>query len=401
VLGNEYDIDGQVQLSGIVRSAMDSQRMYNYWVSAETETIALAPRAPFIGVEGQFEGHEATWRSANVRNWAYMEYKGIALGGQPAPPPQRQVYEPAIQAITQARLMAADDLKATTGIYDAALGARSNETSGRAILSRQRESDTSTFHYPYNLSLAIRHAGRVMLDLIPTIYAEERVMRIVGDDGDEEQVTINAPHKDGRGVEHLYDVTVGTYDVVVSTGPSFASKRQEAVESMVQVSQAYPQLLQTAGDLFVKNMDWPGAQDIAARLRKTIPPALLDEQGTTPEEQVQQLQAAAQQMSQQLQALNAYAQQRERCQQIEQEARTKGAELALKEQELQMKQDLETQKLALEAQKIELERIKVLMSADTEPDETASALELLATRLTDLEMTIQPAMAERNGEAHG
>jgi len=399
VLGQEWDIDGKVDLSGIVRGAKDSQRMYNYWVSAETETIALAPRAPFIGVEGQFEGHEMSWRTANTRNWPYLEYKAKAIGGQPAPPPQRNVFEPPIQAISQARLMAADDLKATTGIYDAALGARSNETSGRAILSRQRESDSATYHYPYNLAIALRHAGRVLLDLIPSIYSQQRVMRIIGDDGDERQVTLNTPHVDERGVRRLYDVTSGTYDVIVATGPSFASKRQEAVEAMVQVSQAYPQLLQVAGDLFVKNMDWPGASDIAARLRKTIPPELLDEQGATPEEQVQQLQQAMQQMTQQLEALNAYAQQAEQqgqqaqqeAQQAQQQLKDKSAELALKQQEMQLKNDLDTQRLALDAQKLELERIKVLLEA-----QMADAQQALAEQKVAIEALARAAEADND-----
>ena len=405
VLGTEIDLDGKVELSGIVRGAKDSQRMYNYWVSAETETIALAPRAPFIGVEGQFEGHEHQWQTANVRNWPYLEYKPRAVGGVPVGPPQRNVFEPPIQAISQARLMAADDLKATTGIYDAALGARSNEISGRAILSRQRESDSATYHFPYNLAIAIRHAARLMLDLIPPIYSDQRVMRIIGDDGDERQVTLNVPYKDERGVQRLYDVTTGTYDVVVSTGPSYASKRQEAVEAMVQVSQAFPQLLQVAGDLFIKNMDWPGASDIAARLRKTIPQELLDEQGTTPEEQVQQLQAGMQQMTQQLEALNAYAQQSEQqlqqaqqaLQHATQQAQSKAAELALRQQEMELKNNLDMQRLALDAQELELERIKVLLLGQGRDAEMALAQQKVAIAALTSAAEADEERLQRNG----
>lgn len=388
VLGEELDIEGKVTLSGLVRYAKDSQRMYNYWVSSETETIALAPRAPWIGAEGQFEGHERQWLTANQRNWPYLEYKIKSVDGRPVGPPQRNVFEPPIQAISQARLLAADDLKATTGIYDAALGARSNEISGRAILSRQRESDTATFHYPANLAIAMRHAGRILIDLIPAIYNRERVVRIVGEDGDERQVTVNAPYQDEAGVERLYDLASGKYDVVVHTGPSFASKRQEAVDAMVQISQAYPQLLQVAGDLFVKNMDWPGAQEIASRLRKTIPREVLDEEGASPEDQVQQLRATAQQLQQQLEAIHAYAQQ---CEQQAQELAQENAKLQqnvnLKEQELQLKNDLETQKLALEAQKLELERIKLLLDAESDDSEARQALGALEQRLQTLEVS--------------
>lgn len=403
VLGDEVDVDGRVQLSGIVRHAKDSQRMYNYWVSAETETIALAPRAPYVGAEGQFEGQEQKWQSANTRNWPYLEYRPRSLGGQLAPPPQRQVFEAPVQAITQARQMAADDLKATTGIYDAALGNRSNETSGRAILSRQRESDTATFHYPSNLAVAMRHAGRILLDLIPAVYDKPRVCRIIADDGEERTVTINAPCQE-KGIDKLYDVTTGRYDVVVDTGPSFASKRQEAVEAMVQVGQAYPPLLQLAGDLFVRNMDWPGAREIADRLRRTVPPELLGDanEGIEPEQQVQQLQQAMQQASQQLQAMNAYAQQAEQqaqqvaqeLEQLKQQMQSKMMDHQLKQQEMQLKNDLDLQRLALDSQKVELERIKLLMAAE-DADEAAAdnadvgqAIDMVATRLVDLERTL-------------
>ena len=135
--------------------------MFNYWKSAETEAIALAPRTPFIGAEGQFEGHEGKWANANRRNFAYLEYKPTTLDdGKPAPPPQRNSFEPAVAAITQAAMLASEDLKATTGIYDAALGNRSNETSGIAITARTSQAQTSNFHYIDNLSRALKHTGR-------------------------------------------------------------------------------------------------------------------------------------------------------------------------------------------------------------------------------------------------
>ncbi len=281
VLGEEYDIDGKRILEGVVRQAKDPQRMYNYWASAETETIALAPRAPWVGAAGQFEGYEAQWKTANVRNHAFLEYNPLSHNGTPVGPPQRNVFEPPVQAISNARMMAAEDLKATTGIYDAALGARSNEKSGVAIQRRSLQAQTSNFHFMDNLSKSIRHAGRVCIDLIPKVYDTARAVRILAEDGQEEIVRINEVFKH-KGKLVTYNLGAGKYDVTVNTGPTFETKRQEAVQSMIDLTRAYPQAAQLAADIMVKNMDWPGAQEIAERLRKALPPGIAEEKDKKP-----------------------------------------------------------------------------------------------------------------------
>lgn len=276
VLGEEEIIDGKRYLAGIIRPAKDSQRMYNYWASAETETIALAPRAPFIGVEGQFEGYEEQWKTANTRNHAYLEYKAKTIGGEAAPAPQRNVYEPPVQAITQARAQSADDLKATTGIYDASLGNRSNETSGVAIQRRNTQAQTSNFHFIDNLSRSLRHAGRIIVSWIPKIYDTAQVVRVIGEDGEIDMVKVNQIFEEnGEQKSHFLDT--GRYDVTVDTGPSFQTKRQESVASMLDLTRALPQAMANALDLVVRNMDWPGAQEIAERIKKTLPPNITDD----------------------------------------------------------------------------------------------------------------------------
>lgn len=304
VLGDEAEVDGKIVLSSLIRPAKDSQRMYNYWASAETEAIALAPKAPFIVAEGQIEGYESDWQAANVKNLPYLTYKPQSVGGAVLGAPQRQTAEPAIQAISHARLMSADDIKATTGLYDASLGARSNEQSGRAIMARQREGDNATFHFQDNLARSIRHCGRIILSLIPTIYDTARIVRIVGLDGEAESVQINAPTKRG-GVERVFDVTTGLYDVVVATGPSYTTKREQSVAAMLELAKAYPPLMELAGDLVVKAMDWPGSEALAERLQAALPPELRpqdDEQGGPNPQQMQQ---AMQAMSQQHEQLTA------------------------------------------------------------------------------------------------
>lgn len=309
VIGDEYDVNGMVDLKGMVRDARDPQRMYNYWISAETETIALAPKAPFVGVEGQFEGHETKWNSANRRNWPYLEYKNKSLNGQNAPPPQRQVLEPPIQAIAIAARQADNDLKATTGLYDASLGERGPEESGRAILARQKQGDMSTSHWMDNLLRSIRFLGRQLVQLIPKIYDVPRVLRIVGADNQPSMVMVHAGNEEAiddtaipEGVKGIYDIGVGRYDVTATVGPSYQSRRQEAVNAMLAFIQAFPPAAPAMGDVLAENMDWPGASTVAKRLKRMVPPQLLSEEGDGASvEQMSQQVAQAKQMLEALQ----------------------------------------------------------------------------------------------------
>lgn len=282
VYGDELDVDGEVIREGVIRHAKDSQRMYNYWKSTETETIALAPKAPFIVAEGQIpREYEPLWKTANKKSHAFLPYKPTDHKGQLVPPPQRNSFEPPVAAITNASLHAAEDLKATTGIYDAALGAKSNETSGVAIQRRNQQAQTSNYHLIDNLTRSIRHCGRILVDLIPKIYDTARAARIIGEEGEQEVIRINEEFEH-RGRKVHYNLGVGKYDVVVETGPSFATKRQEAAVSMEGLAKAYPQIMQVAGDLMVKNMDWPGASEIAERLKKTLPPGIAEDKDKKP-----------------------------------------------------------------------------------------------------------------------
>lgn len=305
VLGDELEVDGQVILEGVIRHAKDQQRMLNVFVSTETEAIGLTPKAPWIVAEGQLENREKEWKASNSETQAFLTYKPTSLNGQPVPPPQRNFAEANTQAITNARLLVQDDMKALVGIFDSALGQHSNETSGIAIRARQNQSGTANYHLVDNLTRTIRHLGRVLVDLIPKVYDAPRVARIIGEDGTEKTVWLNQKFKDpNTGEELLYDLSIGKYDVRVTAGPSYATKRQEAAASMMQLAQADPTLNQKAGDLIVKNMDWPGAQEIADRLKKFLPPQAQDEDkggGQIPPQvqaQMQQIKGAMDQQSQ-------------------------------------------------------------------------------------------------------
>ena len=316
VVGNEFEVDGRMYVSGLVRNAKDAQRMYNYWVSQEAEMLALAPKAPFIGYGGQFEGYEQQWKTANTNNWPYLEVNPDVTDGQGAvlPLPQRAQPPMASSGLLQAKAGAAEDIKSATGQYNASLGMTSNERSGKAILARQKESDVGTYHYVDNLARAIRHIGRQLIDLIPKIYDTERIARIIGEDGEPSTVKMNPTqeepvkkivNQEGVVIDKIYNPGVGKYDVRVITGPGYATKRQEALESMAQLLQGNPQLWQVAGDLFVKNMDWPGAQDLAKRFQKTLDPKVLADEDnpalSAANQQIQAMQAEMQNMFNMLQ----------------------------------------------------------------------------------------------------
>jgi len=313
IVGNEFEVDGRLYVSGLVRNAKDAQRMYNYWVSQEAEMLALAPKAPFIGYGGQFEGYENQWKTANTTNWPYLEVNPDVTDGAGSilPLPQRAQPPMASSGLLQAKAGASEDIKSTTGQYDASLGMRSNERSGKAILARQREGDVGTYHYGDNLARGVRHIVRQLVDLIPKVYDTQRVARIIGMDGETKMVKLNPDQPEAVRkitdqnnpdvvIEKIYNPNVGKYDVVVATGPGYATKRQEALEAMAQLLQGNPQLWQVAGDLFVKNMDWPGAQEMAKRFAKTIDPKLMEDGDKSPELQMaeQQMQAMGQEMEQ-------------------------------------------------------------------------------------------------------
>lgn len=307
VTGEEMQVEDKIIRTSVIRHAKDAQRMYNYASSTQTEVIALQPKAPFIGTVNQFAGLEKHWAAANRSTAAFLPYNPDTK----APgPPLRSQPPVASQGLAAEIAKAAEDMKATTGIYDAGLGNRSSETSGVAIRQRQMESDTSTSIYADNLAKSIEQCGRIVVDMIPRVYDTERVVRLVGDDDQEKMETINAldfqltaygdfvPVK----VNHL---DIGRYDVRVSVGPNYATRRQETAESMMQFVQAFPPAGQVAGDLMAKAMDWPDADKIAERLRKTLPPGIISPDELEPEEQqamLQQQQAAQQEQQAQMQA---------------------------------------------------------------------------------------------------
>lgn len=310
VPGEDVMIEDERYTTGIVRRARDAQRAYNYAMSTNIETMAMQPKNPWLVGRNAIDGYEDMYASANQKNYAYLPYNETDEQGNPTGAPTRQ---PPAQPNTAAMSLmetSNGDLQATIGQMGASLGEVTNERSGLAIHNRQKAGDMATYHFVDNMAQAVRHVGRIIVDLIPVVYDTERVARIMGEDGDAEQVTISPgaeQQTEGEGIERIYDVGVGKYDVAVSTGPSFNTKRQEAFESMSAIIDGNPQLWTVIGDLMVKNMDWPGADEMAERLHNIIPPEVRgeeDEMGAL-QQQLAESQQVAQEMEMQLNALMA------------------------------------------------------------------------------------------------
>lgn len=274
VIGEEIRIGRRIVRHGVIRFAKAPQRIYNYMSSAEIEVTALQPKSPFIGTEKNFEQYQDVWENANRKNYPYLPYTPDPANGNA--PPQR--VQPAVssQGITAGIERAARDMQSVIGIYNASLGAASNETSGRAVIARQREGDTGTFVYIDNWTRAIKYTGKILVDLIPKIYDTERVLRILGEDGKLEKIEINKVQgMDENGNMRLFnDVTSGAYDVAIQMGPSYATKREEARDGMVAFMQANPAVAPLIGDLYAKAQEWPLAEEIGERLETMLPPSV-------------------------------------------------------------------------------------------------------------------------------
>ena len=360
VKGNEFWINGKKETYGAVRPSKDAQKSYNWLVSIQTQMIASAPLAPFVGFKGQFKDVEHQWRDVNVAPIAYLEVDSKDSNGNQQALPQRMNSEPAIQAISATRMAAGDDIKAVFGVFDAALGNRSNETSGTAILARTAQANISNYHFYDNLIRSVTQLGKIMVQVIPTFYDTERVVRIVNENGTREMETINTT--DSRTGKPKFDFSIGKYDVVIQTGPNYATRRQEAATEMSTLIGAYPNAGPLIADLAADAMDWPGSTLVAKRLRAAVPPEILaatgenDDNTMEPAAKAAMLATQLKQATDALKAINAHAQQ------VEQELKNEKMENTLLKQKsdvalakAEMDKNLKNRELDLEEAQTELQ----------------------------------------------
>ena len=283
VVGEEIYVGEKVVRSSVIRHAKDPAQLYNYWSSADAELVALQPKAPYIGTKKQFEGLEDIWAAANDSNEAFLYYNP----DEKAPGPPQRAQPPVSSAgMAQQAMKAVEDMKATTGIYDAGLGNKSNEQSGVAIRQRQMESDVANSIYSDNLAKSIAYCGRILVDMIPKIYDTKRIVRVLGKNDTEKLETINVKAFElGVGPVDINNLNLGKYDVRVSVGPNYSTRRQETSESMMNFVKQFPESAGLVGDLIADAMDWPNKDQFVERLRKTLPPEMREQEDMSPEDQ--------------------------------------------------------------------------------------------------------------------
>lgn len=308
ILGKERNIEGKTYRRGLIRDAKDPQKLVNYWETSTAETVALAPKAPWIGTAKQFEGFETDYAIANQENLPFLKYNPDVSAGVLAPPPARNhPGDPPIALFTQ-RASAHENLKQVIGMFAADIGDRGREVSKAAITQRQKPGDIGTYAFLDNLAKGIAYSGKIINEMIPEVYDTERDIRLRNMDGTETSVPINTtvgsamnaikanpewykgmdPNKLQQAVaKHgekasFNDISVGRYSVVVTVGPSYATQRQESVENLFRLTQTSPKLMQLAADLIVENMDFKDADKLAMRFRRTLPPGLAPPQEGDP-----------------------------------------------------------------------------------------------------------------------
>src|SRR5208282_1443328 len=360
VYGDQTNIEGETIRQGLTDRMQDSQQMYNFLITMAAEAAALQPKAPWLVPEGAIDQRERDWGMANTKNLPYLVYRATDEMGKPLPPPQRSSPDVDVQGMLGQAALFQQDMRLVSGVPDPTAQMQTQDQSGRAILAKERVSATSTYHFVDNLSRALRYTGRILLDAIPHYYDTQRTLMLLREDGSQYKTTVNqaqpqtAPVLDMHGnmiqepqvLPPFNDLTTGKYDCVVDTGPSYASKRVEFVNSVMDLTQSNPALWQVAGDLLVKNMDWPGAEDVADRLKVMLPPPILqmvaqksnDPQVTAMAAQMQQLQQDSQQhQTQVLQEKASSAKMSVQMAMKDQDVQQKQAEIAASIQEQQMK----------------------------------------------------------------
>lgn len=429
-IGEETVIDGVMDRKGHTRSQIDAQRTYNYWSSAAVEQVALQSKVPYIADMRAIGNFTKYWDTANTVNWAYLPYSGVADDGQPVQPPQRTEPPAMSAAYVQGMQIARQDLMDVTGQFQSELGMPSNERSGIAIQQRQRQGDQATYHYIDNQAKMIRQVGRILLDLIPKIYDVARVMKVMGEDGSEQDVLvtqgtprchqlihiptgqpvtqeqqeqIQAGQK-MQGIMCVFNPSVGKYDVEADVGPSFGTQRQEAANALTQIVQQTG-AWQVFGDMWAQNSDFPGADELAERLRRGLPPQY--QPGPTQREQ--QLQQALQQTNQNaqqvLQKANAQIATLQ-AQVVHAEERLKGkaGELAIKVMDQENKAyGMETDRLKAVGQ-IDPHALQIVVRqllTDMMQTDIIPHLQAHAQIQADIQQTMAPPMPQDGGQPGG
>lgn len=310
VLGKEVVVEEKRRLFSAVHFSLDSQKLINATGSGIAEQLQLSTRAPYVGPKGAMK--DKRWDD-NTQNWSKLEYEPYDDEGRPLPPPQRNVYEAPIQALTQAKMVYTDDIRKSIGYVDGLVNPSQSDLSGIAVKRRDAQSDLANFHFEDNLVRSQWHGGRILLDLLQKYIDTPRAMRILAPDGTVSMQAVTMAMDGGivpevkgfEGQPHIR-MDVGKYDVTISTGPGYASRLESEIDVLLKSFAADPQLWGIAGDLLFKAMGYP---DLEARLRMALPPQIQEALASKEANISPAAQAKIMQLAQQNQALQQQMQQ--------------------------------------------------------------------------------------------
>jgi len=356
VEGVKTIVDGKVYYTGIYEDMLSTQVLYNYATNTAIELAESAPISPFVGDSRAFKGFEKYYDEANTKNFGYLPYNGVGDNDQPIPPPQRLQNSADLSSAVNLIQMAEQNFYGTSGIYPASLGQESNEKSGKAIIARQREGDVSTSNYSDAFARALQYGGVIFKDLAKKIYDGAREIQVMSEDKKTRSVKINKRYKDEKtGKPMHFDLTEGDYEVMVTTGASYTTKREEAREAQIQLFQAAPAAMLPALPMIIRNMDWPGADKTADAVERGLPPELRD-----PEQMEEQMRDIPPIVAQQLQQAQQIIEQLgAQLQQSQQELADKQADLQLKDADLQLKQQELQKDMASDTMKNQTDQMKL------------------------------------------
>lgn len=378
VWGKEAVVDGERRTYSLVRPAKDAQRLVNLYVSNIAEQIALVPKTPYMVAEGQLAGREMEWQTVNNSPRAFVQYKrfvdGVDMGR-----PEREMAEPPIQALSIGLGQAIDAMKASMGIFDASLGNASNEKSGVAIRERKQQTNIANFHFQDNQARSRKALGDILLELYPIIYGDRQMVTGRTEDGKTVSMRLDGPFDDPfTGEKRVIDLRSPKMQCAVSTAPSYTSQKQESLAVFLEVMKSDPEFFMYGRDKFWRNIEAPGASEIADRAEKLLPPQLQKQNGQQqiPPE-VQQMMAQLEQQNQALMATveGLTAEQEAKAQEIASRERIEAEKLQFQRDELAAKMALEYAKLAAKEDEVELKTQTDRIARNEDREERREAAE--------------------------
>lgn len=383
ITGKELNVNGEIIKKGIVRDLKDPARMANYAFSETVQTLALQNKIPYMAAAESVKGWENKWANANNSNDAYLPFNAYTDDGQQLPRPERQ--HPATMPAAQIQLLqvATEQMRGASGQQNANFGIKSEASSGVGIQRLKAQGEIATFHFPDNHARGLRYEAKILINLIQKYYDTKRIVRILGLDGKEQKAVLDPnmqqpyaeQHLGADDIQKIFNPTVGQYDVVIDTGPSYQTQRQESFAAMTEMASRNPALMNIAGDLIMRAADFPNAEELAKRFEKTLPPELRDDkQQGGAEQRLAQITQEHQQMAQQMDMLSQQLEEAQmRLQQAESGVDKSRMELEVKRQIAELDAAMQEKKMLQDA---ELKQRQMMLDAEMKREQMAMDMQL-------------------------